>query len=61
MVGLFGSSAYGASKWAVRGMTKISRLAETANQVEDPEHRQFLTERVDRLDHWMRSGGRLRR
>ncbi len=24
MVGLFGSSAYGASKWAVRGMTKIA-------------------------------------
>ncbi len=41
------------------GKTKISRLAETANQVEDPEHRRFLSERVERLDHWMRSGGRV--
>jgi HTH-type transcriptional regulator, glycine betaine synthesis regulator len=41
------------------GKTKIRRLAETANQVEDPDHRKFLSERVERLDSWMRSGGRV--
>ncbi len=41
------------------GKTKISRLAETARQVEDPDHRQFLSERVERLETWMRSGGRV--
>ena len=41
------------------GKTKISRLAETAREVEDPEHRQFLSERVDRLEQWMRSGSRV--
>lgn len=41
------------------GKTKISRLAEAAHQVEDPEHRQFLSDRVERLDQWMRSGGRV--
>ncbi|MBC8126191.1 MAG: transcriptional regulator [Gloeobacteraceae cyanobacterium ES-bin-144] len=41
------------------GRTKISRLAASANEVQDPEHREFLRERVDRLDHWMRSGGRV--
>jgi DNA-binding transcriptional regulator GbsR (MarR family) len=41
------------------GKTKISHLAETARQVEDPDHRKFLSERVERLDHWMRSGGKV--
>ncbi len=41
------------------GKTKIGRLAETAREVDDPEHRKFLSERVGRLDQWMRSGGRV--
>jgi DNA-binding transcriptional regulator GbsR (MarR family) len=41
------------------GKTKIDRLAEAASQVEDPEHRQFLSDRVERLEQWMRSGGRV--
>ncbi len=41
------------------GKAKIGILAETTSEVEDPEHRKFLTERVERLDHWMRSGGKV--
>ncbi len=41
------------------GKTKISRLAETAREVADPEQRKFLSERVNRLDQWMRSGGKV--
>ena len=41
------------------GKTKINHLSETAHQVEDPEYRAFLNERIDRLDHWMRNGSRV--
>jgi len=41
------------------GKSKISRLADTAQAVEDPAHRQFLRERVNRLDQWMRSGSKV--
>jgi HTH-type transcriptional regulator, glycine betaine synthesis regulator len=41
------------------GQAKIDRLAETASSVKDPEHRKFLHDRVERLDQWMRSGGRV--
>jgi DNA-binding transcriptional regulator GbsR (MarR family) len=41
------------------GRTKINRLAETAREVEDPEHRRFLCDRVERLEQWMNSGGRV--
>ncbi len=41
------------------GKTKIDRLASTAQTISDPERRKFLGERVDRLDRWMRSGGRV--
>ncbi len=41
------------------GKTKINRLAETAQEIEDPVRRKFLGERVERLDTWMRSGGRV--
>ncbi len=41
------------------GKTKINRLAETAREIEDPAHRAFLSERVDRLDQWMVSSGRV--
>ncbi|MEN9974306.1 MAG: hypothetical protein RLZZ282_312 [Verrucomicrobiota bacterium] len=41
------------------GKTKISRLAETAREVDDVDQRAFLSERVARLDHWMRSSGKV--
>ena len=41
------------------GKTKIGRLAEKTLQVDDVEHREFLHERVTRLDHWMRSGSKV--
>jgi HTH-type transcriptional regulator, glycine betaine synthesis regulator len=41
------------------GKTKINHLAETARDVEDPEHRRFLCDRVERLEQWMSSGGRV--
>lgn len=41
------------------GKSKISRLAETARDIDDPTRRQFLNDRVERLETWMRSGGRV--
>lgn len=41
------------------GQTKISRLAATARDVPDADHRKFLSARVDRLDKWMRSGSKV--
>ena len=41
------------------GKSKINRLAETAREIEDPAQRAFLSERVDRLDQWMISSGRV--
>lgn len=41
------------------GKTKINQLAQTASQIEDLNHRQFLCDRIDRLDNWMRSGGKV--
>ena len=41
------------------GRTKVQRLATTAAEVGDPEHRRFVSERIERLDQWMRSGGRV--
>ena len=41
------------------GKSKISRLALAANQMDDPEQRQFLSDRIERLEQWMRSGSRV--
>ena len=41
------------------GKTKIGRLAATARDVDDPARRKFLGERVERLENWLRSGGRV--
>jgi DNA-binding transcriptional regulator GbsR (MarR family) len=41
------------------GKTKINKLAENARSIDDPERREFLSERVERLETWMRSGGRV--
>lgn len=41
------------------GKTKISLLAETAADIDDPVRRKFVAERVERLEKWMCSGGRV--
>ena len=41
------------------GKTKIRRLTETVTEVEDPAHKKFMIERLERLENWMRSGGRV--
>ena len=41
------------------GRHKIKRLGDLANTESDPDRRKFLLERTDRLDHWIRNGGRL--
>lgn len=41
------------------GRNKIKQLSETARVVEDAELREFLADRVDRLDQWLRSGSRV--
>jgi DNA-binding transcriptional regulator GbsR (MarR family) len=41
------------------GRHKIKRLGDLANTESDPDRRQFLLERTDRLDHWIRNGGRV--
>jgi DNA-binding transcriptional regulator GbsR (MarR family) len=41
------------------GRHKIKRLGDLANTESDPERRKFLLERTDRLEHWIRNGGRL--
>jgi len=41
------------------GKSRVRQLAETASAVEDPDQRKFLSDRVERLEQWMRSGGRV--
>lgn len=41
------------------GKVKIGRLAAAVHAESDPARREFLTERLTRLEHWMRSGGRV--
>lgn len=41
------------------GKTKIELLMDTAKEVESPDERKFAIERLERLDNWMRSGGRV--
>jgi hypothetical protein len=41
------------------GRNKIKQLAETARDEKDPELREFLGDRVERLDQWLRSGSRV--
>jgi len=41
------------------GKSKISNLAMKAQDIDDPERRKFLSERVERLETWMRSSGRV--
>lgn len=41
------------------GRHKIKRLGDLAHKESDPTRRKFLLERTDRLDHWIRNGGRV--
>lgn len=41
------------------GKNKISDLAAVASQVDDPQQRQFLKDRVERLNHWMKTGSKV--
>ena len=41
------------------GKMKISRLAETTQEIDDAERRKFLNERIERLETWMRSSGKV--
>lgn len=41
------------------GKTKIARLESVARAEPDPARREFLAERLQRLEHWLKSGGRV--
>jgi len=41
------------------GKSKISLLARNSREIDDPGRREFILERVERLENWMRSGGRV--
>jgi DNA-binding transcriptional regulator GbsR (MarR family) len=41
------------------GKNKINNLAKTTQEIDDPERRKFLNERVERLDTWIRSGSKV--
>ncbi len=41
------------------GKTKLSTLSKAAQGIEDQKRRKFSAERIDRLDHWIRSGSRV--
>lgn len=41
------------------GRSRIRHLVETTHQIEDPTQREFLSERIERLDQWMLRGGRV--
>jgi len=41
------------------GKNKINLLAATANDIDDPARRKFLSERVGRLETWIISSGRI--
>jgi HTH-type transcriptional regulator, glycine betaine synthesis regulator len=43
----------------ISGQTKITRLAKTAREVTDPAQQEFLNERLERLQRWLKSGGRV--
>lgn len=41
------------------GQSKVKRLGDVANRETEPQRREFLLERVDRLNHWIRNGSRV--
>jgi DNA-binding transcriptional regulator GbsR (MarR family) len=41
------------------GRGKITRLQQAAGGEPDPQRREFIDERLERLEHWLKSGGRV--
>ena len=41
------------------GAFKLRKLEETASQTEDPAEREFFTDRIERLEAWMKRGGQV--
>jgi DNA-binding transcriptional regulator GbsR (MarR family) len=41
------------------GKSKVNELSKATSLITDAEHRRFLEERIDRLKHWMSSGGKV--
>ncbi|MES2995320.1 MAG: transcriptional regulator [Verrucomicrobiota bacterium] len=41
------------------GRTKLADLARTAETVSDPSRREFLDDRISRIDQWVRRGGQI--
>jgi DNA-binding transcriptional regulator GbsR (MarR family) len=41
------------------GKSKVKRLGTIVNTIEDRQRRDFLNDRLDRLDNWMRSAGKV--
>jgi len=41
------------------GKSKLKILSQTASQTPDPVEREFLTDRIDRLESWMKRGGQV--
>jgi len=41
------------------GAFKLRKLEETASQTEDPADREFFTDRIERLEAWMKRGGQV--
>lgn len=43
----------------VSGQSKIRELTDLTNGIADPERREFLTERVERIDQWISRSGKV--
>lgn len=41
------------------GKSKLQILAQAANRTEDPAEREFFTDRIERLEAWMKRGGQV--
>jgi len=41
------------------GKERIGRIAATAGEIDDPVRREFLSDRIERLEQWMNSGGKV--
>ena len=41
------------------GKTKLKHLSETATETVDPIEREFLNDRIERLESWMKRGGQV--
>lgn len=41
------------------GKSKLQRLQETAGQTIDPEEREFVSDRIDQLETWMKRGSKV--